>query len=53
MGNGRYELPAETIAINGEAAPTAAQSFVLTGSPRTCSEADFIRYSIEAQKEMV
>ena len=50
--NGRYELSAETIAVNGEAAPTTAQSFALTEKPKTGGEADFIRYSIQARREM-
>ena len=51
--NGRYELAAETIAANGEAAPTVSQSFALTEKPRTDGEADYIRYAIQARKEMV
>lgn len=56
--NGRYELSADTIAVNGEAAPTMAAAsgtnggFALTEDPRTGGEADFIRYSIQARREM-
>lgn len=57
--NGRYELSAETLAANGEAAPTMASAsgtnggFALTDVPRVGRDCDFVRYTIEARKEMV
>lgn len=57
--NGRYELSAETLAPNGEAAPimTAASGtkggFALIDEPRQWRDCDFMRYTIEARKEMV
>ena len=56
---GRYELSAETIAANGEAAPTMAAissnngGFALVGVPRQERDCDFLRYSIEARREMI
>lgn len=56
--NGRYELSAETLAANGEAAPTMATAsgtnggFALLDVPRQERDCDFLRYSIEARKEM-
>ena len=57
--NGRYELSAETLAPNGEAAPTMTAAsgtnggFALIDDPRQGRDCDFIRYTIEARKEMV
>lgn len=57
--NGRFELAAETLAANGEAAPTMAAAsgtsggFALTGVPRVWRDCDYIRYAVEARKEMV
>ena len=57
--NGRYELTAETLAANGEAAPTMAAAsgtnggFALLDVPRQGRDCDFLRYQIEARKEMV
>ena len=57
--NGRYELSAETLAPNGEAAPTMTDAsgtnggFALIDDPRQTRESDYIRYTIEARKEMV
>lgn len=57
--NGRYELSAETLAPNGEAAPTmtaasgANGGFALIDDPRQGRDCDFMRYTIEARKEMV
>ncbi len=52
---GRYELSAETLAANGESAPTMKEAggFTLLGVPRTVRDCDYIRYSVEARKEMV
>ena len=51
--NGRYELAAETLAANREAAPTMNGGFALIDDPKQTRESDFIRYTIEARKEMV
>jgi len=57
--NGRYELSAETLAPNGEAAPTMTAAsgtnggFALIDDPQQGRDCDFIRYTIEARKEMV
>ena len=51
--NGRYELSAETIAANREASPTMNGGFALIDDPRQTRESDYIRYTIEARKEMV
>ena len=57
--NGRYELSAETLAPNGEDAPTMTDAsgtnggFALIDDPRQTRERDYIRYTIEARKEMV
>ena len=57
--NGRYELSAETLAPNGEAAPTMTAAsgtnggFALIDDPRQGRDCDFMRYTIEARKEMV
>ena len=57
--NGRYELSAETLAPNGEAAPTMTAAsgtnggFALIDDPQQGRDCDFIRYMIEARKEMV
>lgn len=51
--NGRYELSAETLAANAEAAPTMNGVFALIDDPRQTRESDYIRYTIEARKEMV
>ena len=50
--NGRYELSAETLAANAEAAPTMNGVFALIDDPRQTRESDYIRYTIEARKEM-
>ena len=57
--NGRYELSAETLAPNGEDAPTMTAAggtnggFALIAAPSRWRDCDFIRYTIEARKEMV
>jgi hypothetical protein len=57
--NGRYELSAETLAPNGEAAPTMTAAsgtnggFALIDDPRQGRDCDFMRYTIQARKEMV
>lgn len=57
--NGRYELSAETLAPNGEAAPTMTAAsgtnggFALIDDPWQGRDCDFIRYTIQARKEMV
>lgn len=57
--NGRYELSAETIAPNGEAAPTMAAAsgtnggFALIDDPKQDRDCDYTRYSISARREMV
>jgi hypothetical protein len=60
--NGRYDLTAETIAINGEAAPTMSSrttsgslingGFTLTDVPKEGKDADYIRYTLQARREM-
>lgn len=56
--NGRYELAAETLAAENNAAPTMASAsgsnggFALLDDPKQTSESDFVRYTIEARKEM-
>ena len=59
--NGRYELSAETLAANGEAAPTMAQAaivgndggFALLDVPRADQDASYVRYTVQARREMV
>ena len=57
--NGRYELSAETIAPNGESAPTMAAAsgtnggFALVESPKQTGESYFMRYTVQARREMV
>lgn len=57
--NGRYELSAETLAPNEEAAPTMTAAsgtnggFALIDDPRQGRDCDFMRYTIQARKEMV
>jgi hypothetical protein len=53
--NGRYELAAETVAPNGEAAPTMASAagFAMVGVPKVGADSNFVRYSIDGRKEMV
>lgn len=51
--NGRYELAAETLAADNNAAPTMNGDFALIDDPKQTRESDFIRYTIEARKEMV
>ena len=57
--NGRYELDAETLAANGEAAPTMTAAsgtnggFALIDDPKQTSESDYMRYTIQARREMV
>jgi hypothetical protein len=59
--NGRYELSAETLAANGEAAPTMAPAagfgtdggFALLDVPRADQDASYIRYTVQARREMV
>ncbi|MBQ3808339.1 MAG: hypothetical protein II840_10345 [Kiritimatiellae bacterium] len=57
--NGRFELAAETLAANGEVAPTMAAAsgtnggFALTDVPRVDRDVDFVRYAVVARKEMV
>ena len=57
--NGRYELDAETLAANGEAAPTMAAAigsnggFSLISDPQEENDCDYTRYMIAARKEMV
>lgn len=56
--NGRYELDAETIAANGESAPTMAEAsganggFALIESPEGRVDCDFLRYAVKARKEL-
>lgn len=56
--NGRYELSAETLAPNGEAAPTMTAAsgtnggFALIDDPRQGRDCDFVRYTIQARREM-
>ena len=52
---GRCELHAETMALDGEAAPscTAAGGFTSTGAPEIQSGKDFVRYSLSAEREMI
>ena len=57
--NGRYELSAETLAPNGEAAPTMTAAsgtnggFALIDDPQQGRDGDYMRYMINARKEMV
>lgn len=57
--HGRYELAAETLAAENNAAPTMASAsgsnggFALIDDPKQTSESDFVRYSVNARKEMV
>ena len=51
--NGRYELSAETLAVDNNAEPTLNGGFALIDAPKHTRESDFIRYTIEARKEMV
>ena len=57
--NGRYELAAETLAAENNAAPTMATAsgsnggFALIDDPKQTSESDFVRYTVKARKEMV
>lgn len=57
--NGRYELAAETLAAENNAAPTMASAsgsnggFALIDDPKQTSESDFVRYTIQARREMV
>lgn len=57
--NGRYELSAETIATNGEAAPTMTAAsgsnggFALLHDPLFHEDCFYGRYAVEARKEMV
>lgn len=51
--NGRYELSAETLAENVKSAPTMNGVFALIDDPKQTRESDYIRYTIEARKEMV
>lgn len=57
--NGRYELAAETLATENNAAPTMATAsgsnggFALIDDPKQTSESDFVRYTIQARREMV
>lgn len=57
--NGRYELSAETLAPNGEAAPTMTAAsgtnggFALIDDPQQGRDCDFMRYTIQARREMV
>ncbi len=57
--NGRYELSAETLAPNGEAAPTMTAAsgtnggFALIDDPKQDRDRDYTRYSISARREMV
>lgn len=51
--NGRYELDAETLAADGESAPTASGGFALISDPREERDCDYTRYTVEARKEMV
>ena len=50
--NGRYELHAETLAANGEAAPTASGGFTATGEPATNAGTEYTRYRLTASKEI-
>ena len=57
--NGRYELSADTLAVNGESGPTMASAsgtnggFALVGAPRSEREGDYRRYTVTARREMV
>ena len=51
--NGRYELAAETLAANLEAAPTSDGGFAIVGVPQSFQENDYIRYAVEARREMI
>ena len=50
--DGRYELSAETVAPNGEAAPTMASGFALVGVPKQENDGGYIHYTVDARKEM-
>lgn len=50
--NGRYELHAETLSANGEAAPTASGGFTATGEPATNAGTEYTRYRLTASKEI-
>lgn len=51
---GRYELHAETLATDGESAPTATASggFTMVADPPVGAGADYIRYRVTARKEI-
>lgn len=51
---GRYELHAETLAADGESAPTATASggFTMVADPPVGAGADYIRYRVTARKEI-
>ena len=53
--NGRYELTAETLAANAEDAPLVvrATGFALVDAPQTERDCNYLRYTVEARKEMV
>ena len=50
---GRIEVEAETMASEGEAAPTAGTGFTSVGEPVSTSDGVFPRYNIKVQKEIV
>ena len=50
--NGRYELAAETLAAAQQAAPTTGNGFAFLGAPKAQQDADYMRYSLTARKEM-
>lgn len=50
---GRVEVSAETIAPDGESAPTAGTGFTSVGEPVSTSDGVFPSYKIKVQKEIV
>lgn len=51
--NGRYELHAETLATNFDAAPSAANGFTGLGSPVAKSGTYYTRYQLSARREIL
>lgn len=51
--NGRFELSAETLCASIENAPVASGGFVVVDTPQILNESDYIRYAVEARREMV
>lgn len=50
--NGRFEMRAETLAMNFEGAPAAAGGFTSIGAPVAKSATNYTRYRISARKEI-